>query len=362
MSVLIIAEAGVNHNGCVDRAKRLIDAAAEAGADVVKFQTSNPGASVRRSAAKAAYQRRATGGDESQFEMLSRLVLDEVDHRQLLRHAESKGVSFLSTPFFLGGVDFLVRDLGLRRLKVSSGEIVNAPLLWRAAALGVDVILSTGMCTLEEIREALGVLAHGYTSGDSRPNGRSSFLEAFQSDEGKAALQEHVCLLHCTTEYPAAFEDVNLRAMDTLREEFGLPVGLSDHSVGTSVPLAAVAREAQVIEKHFTLDRGLPGPDHQASVEPGELRQMVRGIREVERALGTREKVPVEAEVRNRAIVRKSLVASRVIRMGEALSSENVAVKRPADGVSPMDYWDWLGRVVTRDVAEDESLGEECVR
>jgi len=353
--IQIIAEAGVNHNGSLDRARQLIDVAARAGADAVKFQTFRAAAIVSRHARKAAYQERNTGTDESQLDMIRRLELSEADHNVLIAHARQAGIAFLSTPFDEHSVDMLVKDLGLNTLKIGSGEITNAPLLLRVAKSGCRIILSTGMSTLEDVEEALGVLAFGMTEPDSVPSS-DAFKQAFATDAGCALLRERVALLHCTTDYPAAIGEVNLRALDTLRDAFGLPVGYSDHTRGTHISVAAVARGASIIEKHFTLDRNLPGPDHKASLEPAELASMVTEIRDVEQALGDGVKKPSVSERGNREVARKSLVAARDIAAGEILSPENLTCKRPGTGISPMLYWDWLGRTASRAYAADELI------
>jgi len=287
--------------------------------------------------------------------MLRRFVLDESAHRYLLAYSQERGIEFMSTPFFLGGVDLLTKRLGVKRVKIASGEIVNGPLLLHVAQDGVLIILSTGMSTLKEVEEALGVIAFGYTQPEGKPS-HTAFHDAFQSIEGQRSLRDKVTLLHCTTEYPTPDEGVNLRAMDTLMQTFGLRVGLSDHSKGIEVPIAAVARGASVIEKHLTVSRKLPGPDHQASLEPDEFGAMVSGIRKVERALGSGQKKPAPCEVKNIAIVRKSLVAARPISRGEVLSSENIAIKRAGIGISPMDYWDWMGKLAEYDFDIDELI------
>jgi N-acetylneuraminate synthase len=312
----IIAEAGVNHNGSLERALAMIDTAAEAGADAVKFQTFQSEAVISRYAPKAEYQVRTTGESESQLEMVKKLELDFSAHEQILQRCQARHIQFLSTPFDLPSVEMLVKSLGLHRIKVASGEITNAPLLLCVAQSGASVILSTGMSTLGDVEQALGVLAFGYLGckGDCSIAG---FRAAFQSAEGQRLLQEKVVLLHCTTEYPAPFGDVNLRAMDTLAAAFGLPVGLSDHTTGFSVPVAATARGAVVIEKHFTLDRNLAGPDHKASLEPQELAAMIQAVREVELALGSARKLAANSEIKNQVIARKSLVAAARIRAGE---------------------------------------------
>lgn len=356
MGTYIIAEAGVNHNGSLDLAMQLVDAAARAGADAVKFQTFQAELLVTRDAPKAEYQRRTTASQESQYDMLRQLQLTVDDHLALLEHCRARGIDFLSSPFDEASADVLVDRLRLNRIKIASGEIVNGPLLLRIARSGANVILSTGMSTLAEIEAALAVLSFGFVAGDAPPSW-DRFWETYYSQEGRKALREKVVLLHCTSEYPAPFEDVNLRAMDTLHSAFGLPVGLSDHTEGIAVAVAAVARGATVIEKHITLDKNLPGPDHKASLNPDEFAELVKAIRQVEQALGSPWKGPSPSELPNRAIARKSLVARRPIAKGELFSPNNLTSKRPAArGLSPMLYWDVLGRPAPRDYAEDEVI------
>lgn len=351
---MVIAEAGVNHNGDIDLAHALIEAAAAAGADVVKFQTFVPEELVSRHARKAAYQERTTGAAESQLDMVRRLALAPSDYPLLADHARARGIGFLSTPFDLPSLDLLARDMGLDPIKLPSGEITNGPFLLATARTGAGIILSTGMSTLDEVQTALGVLAFGYLGLDAPSPAR--FAEAFASAEGRAALAAKVSLLHCTTEYPAPFDDVNLAAMDTLRDAFGLPVGLSDHTPGIAVPIAAVARGATIVEKHFTLDRDLPGPDHKASLVPAELADMIIAIRQVARAIGSGVKAPAPSEVKNMPIARKSVVARRPIRTGEIFTAEMLTTKRPGDGLSPMRLWGLLGRPATRDYQADEQI------
>lgn len=353
--IIIIAEAGVNHNGSLDRALQLIDVAAAAGADVVKFQTFKSEAVISRFATKAAYQVKTTGGEESQLEMVKKLELDAAAHRALVEHCAKRSIQFLSTPFDSESLEFLVEQLDIQKIKIPSGEITNGPLLLKAARTGRPVILSTGMCTLGEIETALGVLSFGYLRGSDSPS-LAAFERAYYSQEAREMLRRNVVLLHCTTEYPAPVADVNLRAMSTLKLAFDLPVGYSDHTEGIAIPVAAVALGATVIEKHFTLDRNLPGPDHKASLEPGELAAMVTAIRQVEQALGDGIKIPSASELKNKPIARKSLVASRAIRAGQTFSEENLTSKRPGNGVSPMEYWAYLEKLAERDYGEDETL------
>jgi len=355
MSTFIIAEAGVNHNGDISLAKQLIDIAADAGADAVKFQTFQADQVVSRHAPKAEYQTQTTGKMESQLEMVRKLELSTSDHEVLISHAQFRGVQFLSTPFDVPSLHLLTRDFGLKTIKIPSGEITNAPFLLEIARSAENIILSTGMSTLAEVEAALGVLAFGFKTDKAIPQ-RGDFEQAFASDQGQQELRDRVTLLHCTTEYPAPFAEVNLRAMDTLAAAFGLPVGYSDHTPGIHVSLAAVARGARIIEKHFTSDRSLPGPDHQASLEPQELNQLVQQIREIEQALGDGIKRPTASEWKNREVARKSLVAAKAIGAGEVFTEENLTCKRPGTGVSPFSYWQTIEQVATRSYDIDETL------
>ena len=302
---LIIAEAGVNHNGSLELAKRLIDAAADAGVDYVKFQTFKAENLVTKSAKQAEYQKKNIGdGDDSQYQMLKNLELSLVDHEVLIGYCKQKGVRFFSTAFDLESIDYLA-SLNLPLWKIPSGEIINYPYLRKIARQGQTVILSTGMCDMTDIKNALDILIKF------------------------GLIKDQITILHCNTEYPTPFEDVNLRAMLTIKEAFGIKVGYSDHTRGIEVPIAAVALGAEVIEKHFTLDRNLPGPDHKASLEPDELKAMVRAIRNIEQAMGDGEKKVTVSEGKNIAIARKSIVAAHPIKKGEILSEENLTVKRP---------------------------------
>lgn len=339
----VIAEAGVNHNGDAALAKRLIDAAADAGADAVKFQTFRAAQLVGRRAPKAEYQTRTTEASESQLEMLRRLELSEADHEVLVAHTGARGIAFLSTPFDVPGLHLLTRRFGLKTIKIASGEITNGPLLLATARAAQHVILSTGMSMLAEVQAALGVLAFGFSAAANAAPGRGDCEHAFADAKGKDALRSRVTLLHCTTEYPAPFDEVNLRAMDTMATAFGLPVGYSDHTLGIHVALAAVARGAVVIEKHFTTNRDLPGPDHAASIEPAALRALVSQIRDIEQGLGTGIKAPTASELKNRDVARRSLVAATSIRAGEVFTEENLTCKRPGTGITPMRVWDYLG-------------------
>lgn len=351
---LIIAEAGVNHNGSLSRALEMVDAAAAAGADIVKFQTFSARQLVTTTARKAQYQIANTGNDDSQLSMLQSLQLSQSDHHVLASRARERGIGFMSTAFDAASLKFLA-TLDMPAIKIPSGDITCAPLLLQSARLRKPLIVSTGMCTLADIERALGVIAFGLTT-DQEPSSSSETEQALWSEEGRNALLKHVTLLHCVTEYPAPPSAINLRAMDTMSVAFGLPVGYSDHTLGIDVALAAVARGASIIEKHFTLDRRLPGPDHVASLEPAEFTQLVSSIRNVEQALGSAWKGPGPAEINNLPIARRSVVAARPIRLGERLTREMLAVKRPATGVSPMQIWDLIGKVATRDYEPDEII------
>ncbi len=329
--VMIIAEAGVNHNGSVALAEKMIDAAVEAGADAVKFQTFRAQKLVTAEARMAAYQKRNTGKEESQYAMLKRLELDREAHERLMRRCEERGVIFMSTPFDLESIDMLA-DLGLEIFKIGSGELTNLPYLRKIGALKRRVILSTGMGTLGEVEAALEVLT---TAGTPR---------------------SAVTLLHANTMYPTPFEDVNLRAMQTLACAFGCAVGYSDHTPGIEVPVAAVALGARIIEKHFTLDKRMAGPDHKASLEPDELSAMVRAVRRVERALGDGIKRPTASEKPNIPAARKSIVAARDIAEGEVLSEENLTTKRPGTGMSPMRWDEIIGTKALRAYRKDEPI------
>lgn len=354
--VYIIAEAGVNHNGVFSLAKKLVFAAAEAGADAVKFQSFRADALATPEAKKAAYQKKTTGRKGSQWQMLKALELSEAAHLKLKDCAQQLHLDFLSSPFDGESARMLIRKVGIKKLKVPSGEITNAPLLLELASSGLPVILSTGMSTPEEIREALSVLAFGYARAASEKPSKAAFRKAFTSRRGQETIRKKVTLLQCTTEYPAPYDEVNLRAMDSLRDEFHVAVGLSDHTPGFVVSVAAAARGAEVIEKHLTLNRNMKGPDHKASLEPAEFKQMVQAVRLVERALGSAQKIVTRSEEKNRPIARKSLVAARRIRAGEVFGVGDLAAKRSGFGISPMRYWDILGKAARKDYAAGERI------
>jgi len=350
----VIAEAGVNHNGSVGLAKALIDSAVAAGADAVKFQSFVTENLVTNDAERAQYQIANTGNSESQYQMLKRLELSHPQQRELFDYCTSKRIQFLSTPFDDESLKFLVQDLGLETIKVGSGELTNAPFLHQVASTAKHLILSTGMSTESEIRSALGVVAHAFTS--KQPPSIEQFERSFDSEAGKRAITSRVTLLHCTTEYPAAPEEINLRAMQTMGERFECRIGFSDHSAGIHLAVAAVALGAKVIEKHLTTSRDLPGPDHRASLEPVEFKRLVADIRELEKALGDSIKKPTASETKNLSVARRSLVAARAIKAGEPFTVENIAVKRPGSGRSPFEYWSILGTRSPRDISKNEII------
>lgn len=328
---LIIAEAGVNHNGSLVLAKQLIDVAATAGADIIKFQTFNASNQVTSTAKKAAYQTQTTDSKESQREMLRRLELTPEMHKELIECCEKHKIGFFSTAFDIKGVDLLL-SLGQDNFKIPSGEITNLPYLRHIGQLGRPVTLSTGMATMDEIGSAIQIL------------------------EKSGTPKTTITVLHCTTEYPTPMPEVNLRAMISIRENFRVKVGYSDHTLGIEVAVAAVAMGATVIEKHFTLDRNLPGPDHKASLEPSELKCMVTAIRNIEVALGDGIKRPTPSEAKNIAVVRKSIIASKSIQLGEVFTAKNLTTKRPGTGISPMRFDEVLGKNAKRDFAEDDLI------
>lgn len=350
----IIAEAGVNHNGSPEMARQLVDAAAAAGADAVKFQVFQAAKLTCASAARAPYQAARGPADESQQSMLAKLELSRETFIDLAAQARSQGIEFLATPFDEESLALLV-GIGVNRLKVSSGDLTTGPLLLAIARAGLPTILSTGMSDLEEIRGALAVLSWGFQNPTRSPESLAQMRSAAAASPA-SVLAQKLILMQCTTDYPCAYENANVRVMDSLAREFGLPVGFSDHTPGYHVSLAAVARGAKVIEKHFTLDRTLPGPDHHASLHPDELADMIRQIREVETALGTGEKIIETCELNNKTAARKSLVSRTAIGRDEVFSLENLECKRPGDGVPGLYYWDYLGRKAGRDYQADTAI------
>lgn len=332
MSVLIIAEAGVNHNGSMLLAKQLVNAAVEAGADIIKFQTFKTEKLVSKTAKKAEYQKKNIGdGNDSQYEMLKRLELSEENHKELIAYCQEKGIRFWSTAFDFESMDYL-HSLRLGLWKIPSGEITNYPFIRKIASYGEDVIMSTGMCEEKDIQNAIDVLTK------------------------YGIKKEQITLLHCNTQYPTPYSDVNLNAMNSIKTIFGTKVGYSDHTQGIEIPIAAVALGATVIEKHFTLDRNLPGPDHKASLEPSELKAMVTSIRHIEQALGDGIKKVSDSERANITVARKSIVAACSIREGELLTEDNLTVKRPGTGLSPMNWESVIGTRAIKDYEEEDLI------
>ncbi|MDF2946845.1 MAG: N-acetylneuraminate synthase [Bacillales bacterium] len=345
MKTFIIAEAGVNHNGCIETAKKLVDVAVNVKVDAVKFQSFKASKLVSKKAEKAKYQiENSSEKTETQFEMLSKLELSREEQLELYNYCLNSGILFMSTPFDEDSLTTLVNECNLSIIKLSSGDLTNAPLLLNAAQTGRDIIISTGMSTLEEIEKALAVLAYGYSNPSKKPSGFEEVWRTYLNNESYNILKDKVTILHCTTEYPASPKDVNLNVLSTIHSAFGLKVGFSDHTEGIHIPIAAVAKGASVIEKHFTLDKSMPGPDHKASLEPSELEAMVHAIRDIEVALGTSRKFPSQIELENSLVARKSIVAKLEIQAGTIFSEDNIEIKRPGNGMSPFYYWDLIGK------------------
>ncbi|QOL27082.1 N-acetylneuraminate synthase [Thalassotalea sp. LPB0316] len=355
---LIIAEAGVNHNGDENIALALVEAAHRAGADIVKFQTFKAKHLVTAQAQQASYQVKNTQKQESQLAMLERLELSYQAHVRLKQRCSELGIEFLSTAFDLESLDFLVHDLGIERLKIPSGELTNSPLVLAHAQAGCQLIVSTGMATLDEIKQCLSVIAFGLLHKTQTAPTEQQLLNAYNSEQGQALLQQYVTVLHCTTEYPAPFNEINLKAMVSMARDLKLPVGYSDHSEGFVVPIAATALGAQIIEKHFTLDKQMPGPDHKASIEPEELTAMVQAIKQTNQSLGDGIKQPQPSEWANIAVARKSLVAKTAIQQGECFNEHNLEIKRPGSGVSPTKYWQYLGRAANKTYQAGDLIAE----
>jgi len=331
MNVMIIAEAGVNHNGSIELAEKLIDVAAEAGANFVKFQTFKAETLVTQTADKAEYQKEISDTDESQFEMIKKLELDRAAHEELIGYCSQKNIQFLSTAFDHNSID-LLDEFNIPLFKIPSGEITNLPYLRHIGKMGKPIIMSTGMSTLDEVRDALNILIESGTE------------------------KEQITILHCNTEYPTPMKDVNLKAMLTIKDELGVNIGYSDHTLGIEVPIAAVAMGATIIEKHFTLDRNMAGPDHAASLEPGELRAMVVAIRNIEKAMGDGIKKLSSSETKNISVARKSIMAKMSIKKGELFTEENLTVKRPGTGISPMEWDTVIGKAASSDYEMDDFI------
>jgi N-acetylneuraminate synthase len=351
----VIAEAGVNHNGSLELAKQLVDVAVDAGADAVKFQTFKTDKLVTKFAKQATYQALNTGVFESQYEMLKKLELSFEDFKVLKNYCDANQIEFMTTAFDNESLSFIVEELGVKRLKLPSGDITNGPLILQHAKYRLPLILSTGMSTLAEIEIALGVIAFGL-QGWRNPS-LSAFEEAYFSKEGQQVLKQYVAILHCTSEYPAPFDEINLKCVQTLKHAFGLPSGYSDHTQGISIPVAAVAMGATIIEKHFTIDKMMAGPDHKASLDPVELQLMLKSIREVEEALGDGVKRPMSSEIGTRVVARKSLIACQSIKEGDSFL-DKISIKRSSGGLSPMAYWGMQRKIATHDYDEDDLIND----
>ncbi|WP_147802810.1 N-acetylneuraminate synthase [Alkalicoccus halolimnae] len=351
---LIIAEAGVNHNGSMELAYQLIDAACEAGADVVKFQTYKTEKLVTREADQANYQRINSKEFRSQYDMLKSLELSYDQFIELNKYCQIQGIEFMSTAFDHDSIDFLLDEIKQSTFKISSGDLTNAPLLLYLASKKVNIILSTGMATMEEIHIALSFIAYGLSG--QKDMSRDKVESYYHTKQAKAILNEYCTVLHCTTEYPTAITNVNLNTIDYLKEKLLLPVGFSDHTEGIIFPIVAAGKNVSVIEKHFTLDKNMTGPDHKASLDPSELKEMVTNIRLIEKGLGKKEKIVSSSEYENRKVARKSIITSKAIQKGENFDDSNIDVRRPGEGISPFDYWDIIGQKASRNYRKDELI------
>jgi N-acetylneuraminate synthase len=354
MRTFIIAEAGVNHNGDLDKALELVDVASRAGVDAIKFQTFDSKSLTTAFAPKAKYQKENTTSKGSQQEMLEGLELSKGDYSQILNLCKERSIKFLSTAFDSSSLSFLINDLKIDKLKIPSGEITNGPFLIDHAITGLDMIISTGMSNLKEIETALGVVAFGYLRAKNPC--QKSFQKAFHSEEGQKKLKEKVTLLHCTSQYPTLNNDINLKAISTLKSKFNLKVGYSDHSEGILIASNAVSLGAELIEKHFTLDKDLPGPDHKSSLDPFQLDELVKTIRTTEEFLGDGVKAARKSENENLIVSRKSIVASKEIRKGEIFTEENLTFKRPGSGINPMKFWKILNKKSNRNYSVDDLI------
>lgn len=353
----IIAEAGVNHNGSHEMACQLVDIAKEAGADAVKFQTYNTDLLVTKEAKQAEYQTHNLGVTTSQYEMLKKLELSYEEFQKLSTYCDVQNIEFLSTPFDSGSVDFLVDNIHIKTIKIPSGELTNSPFIHYIATKRLPIILSTGMATMEEIHDALSFIAFGLAF-PKKSIEIKQVQTFYRTKEAKQLLNEFVTVLHCTTSYPTKPVDVNLLSMDYLLDELHTKIGFSDHSEGILIPIAAVAKGASLIEKHFTIDKTLPGPDHKASLNPTELKEMITGIRLIEEALGSYKKEPTNEEFKNRIPARKSIVANKAIKSGEVYTTGNIITKRPGTGMAPILYWSILGEKALKDYKEGDMIEE----
>lgn len=350
----IIAEAGVNHNGQMDLARELVDQAAEIGADAVKFQIFQTAKIVHPMTPKANYQLQEND-KQTQHDLLQKLELRPGDYRELCERAQKKGIDFLATPFDIDSLDALV-SLGSNTIKFSSGDLTYGPLLLKAAQLNKSALISTGMATLDEIENALAVLSYGYTYPDKIPKSFAHILECYNNSSKKDILEDKVVLFHCTSEYPAPFDEINLNALETMQQKFGLKVGYSDHSMGILVPILAVAKGAMMIEKHFTLDKSLRGPDHAASLDPHEFAEMIENIRLTEKILGSHDKKPSSSELKNKPLVRRGLYAAQDLKKGQILVKEDILSVRPETRLSPMSFWEMTGKPCSKNLKGLDSL------
>lgn len=356
MSTYIIAEAGVNHNGSLDLAKVLIDIAKDAGADAVKFQTFKAENLVTKDAKQATYQEKNIGQATSQYEMLKQLELSYEDFFELKQYCDEKEIEFLSTPFDEGSAQFLVEELKMSSIKIPSGELTNSPFIYELAKYRKPIILSTGMATLEDIEEALGFIACGLSHKQDVTKEKSK--QFYKTEAAQALLKQYVTLLHCTTAYPTPIDEVNLYAITILKERFNLNVGFSDHSKGIEASVGAVALGASIIEKHFTISQSLAGPDHQASLNPDQLKELVKQIRLMESLCGITAKEPTKTELTNRIAARKSIIAKCAIKKGECLTVDNMTIKRPGNGIAPSEWWRLLGTQAVADFEKDTLIYE----
>tara|TARA_Y200000002_G_scaffold383206_1_gene404011 strand:+ start:4864 stop:5964 length:1101 start_codon:yes stop_codon:yes gene_type:complete len=353
-----IAEAGVNHNGDCKLALKLVDAAISAGADAIKFQTFKSENLVSHSAVKADYQKLRTRKNESQFEMLKSLELSEKEYFQIKKYCQKKKIDFITTAFDEDSLQFIVKKLKVKILKIPSGEITNGPLLLAHGLTGLKIILSTGMSSIQEIREALSVIVYGYMNKNKKFNNltKKAFLKALNSKKGQSILKKKITILHCTTEYPAPIDDINLDAIYDVLKNFNANIGYSDHSKGELVSLAAASMGVKIIEKHFTLNQNMVGPDHKASLNPAELKSLIRKIRKIETIKGIKVKKAYKSEIKNIHIARKVLIARKEIRIGEKFNDQNMTAKRAGKGINPMNYWKYLGKKSTRVYKKDEII------
>ena len=357
-NIYFIAEAGVNHNGKLSLALKLVDAAVEAGANAVKFQTFKSENLASKSAAKAKYQSKTTNKNETQLEMLKSLELKNKEYFQIKKYCRLKKIDFLTTAFDEDSLLFITKKLKVNILKIPSGEITNGPLLLAHGLTGLDIILSTGMASIKEIREALGIIVFGYINKKVKniiPS-KKLFTAALRSSQGQKLLKNKITILHCTTEYPAPLDDINLNAIQDIANNFDTNIGYSDHSAGELVPLVAASMNVKIIEKHFTLNKKMNGPDHKASLNPSELKNLISKIREIEKIKGIKIKKAYRSEKKNINIARKSLIAKKDINSGEIFTKNNITSKRPGKGISPMKYWDYIGKKSKKNYKEDEII------